>query len=98
MIKDEGVKRNATKSSSLLEDGLFEGDLAITEDLVHQHYNFSSLPGGEKDMKHEDEGVGTETTYQGRQKFSKRAARACSSRWWKNGIVSYQFHPAYKQI
>ena len=75
LIKD-GVEKKAIQYSSLLEDGPFEGDLAIHEDLIRQHYNFSSLPGGEKYMTHEDEGMGTETTDQGRQKFSKQAAGA----------------------
>ena len=29
-IKDGGVEINATQKSSLLEDGLFEGDIAVT--------------------------------------------------------------------
>ena len=54
-IKDEGARKNATLKFSLLEDGLFEGDIAITEELIRQHYNFSSIPGGEKYMTPENE-------------------------------------------
>ena len=39
-----GVEINATQISSLIEDGLFEGDIAISEELIRQHYNFSSIP------------------------------------------------------
>ena len=40
LIKD--IENNVTQNSSLLEDGLFEGDIAVTEEFIHQHYNFSS--------------------------------------------------------
>ena len=44
-IETEG---SSTPKYTLLEDGLFEGDLKISEDFIRKHYNFSSIPGGEK--------------------------------------------------
>ena len=85
LIMDEDAENNGTQKSSLLEDGLFEGDIAITEDLIRQHYNFSSIPGGEKYMKHKDEGG---------EGISKRAAARGNysmHQLWTNGIVPYKF-------
>ena len=88
LMMDEDAENNGTQKSSLLEDGLFEGDIAITEDLIRQHYNFSSIPGGEKYMKHEDE---NNVTSEGEEGISKRAAVRSNLRLWTNGMVSYQF-------
>ena len=88
LIMDEGVEKNATQKSSLLEDGLFEGDIVITEDLIRQHYNFSSIPGGEKYMTHEDK---NNVTTEGGEAISKRAAVRSNLRLWTDGVVPYQF-------
>ena len=85
LIMDEDAENNGTQKSSLLEDGLFEGDIAITEDLIHLHYNFSSIPGGEKYMTHKDE------TTEGGEGISKRAAVRSNLRLWTNRIVPYKF-------
>ena len=86
-----GVEEITPQNLSLLDDGLFEGDLAITEDLIRQHYNFSSIPGGERYMRDEDEeGVATEIGEDG-QTSRKRAAVRGDRRLWRNGIVPYQF-------
>jgi len=87
LTKDEGAEKN---ESSLLIDGLFEGDLAITEEFIRQHYNFSSIPKVEEYMSHEDEGdVATEST-EGGQRINKRAAKR-NLLLWTNGIVPYKF-------
>ena len=88
-IKD-GVTKNATQNSSLLIDGLFEGDLAITEEFIRQHYNFSSISKVEEYMSQEDEDdVATETT-EGGQKLNKRAAKR-NLLLWTNAVVPYKF-------
>ena len=88
LMMDEDAENNGTQKSSLLEDGLFEGDIAITEDLIRQHYNFSSIPGGEKYMTHEDE---NNVTTEGEEGISKRAAIRSNLRLWTNGKVPYRF-------
>ena len=91
MTKDEGAEKNDTQTFQLLEDGLFEGDLAITEEFIRQHYNFSSIPKVEEYMSLKDkDDVATETTEGGR-KFNKRAAKSGTSGFWPNGIVPYKF-------
>ena len=88
LIMDEDAENNGTQKSSLLENGLFEGDIVITEDLIRQHYNFSSIPGGEKYMTHKDE------TTEGGEGISKRAAARGNysmHQLWTNGIVPYKF-------
>ena len=67
---DGGIGKIVVQKFSLLEDGLFEGDIETTEDIIRQHYNFSSIPGGEKYMTHEDEN--NVTTVSG-EEISKRA-------------------------
>ena len=81
LIKDEGIEINAMHNSSLLEDGLFEGDIAVTEELIHQHYNFRSIPGGEA---YDDE---DDATTEGGQMFNKRAAKRSTYRLWRNATV-----------
>ena len=88
MTKDEGAEKNDTQTFQLLEDGLFEGDLAITEEFIRQHYNFSSIPKLEEYKDQDD--VATETTEGGR-KFNKRAAKSGTTGFWPNGIVPYKF-------
>ena len=89
LIKDdEGIEINATQNSSLLEDGLFEGDIAVTEVFIHQHYNFSSIPEGEEYMTYDDE---DDATTEGGQMFNKRAAIRSAYRLWRNATVPYQF-------
>ena len=77
-----------TQKFSLLEDGLFEGDIEVTEEFIRQHYNFSSIPGGEKYMTHENE---NDVTTEGGEIMNKRAAVKSNYRLWTNGIVPYQF-------
>ena len=88
LIKDEGAGKNVTQKFSLLEDGLFEGDIEVTEEFIRQHYNFSSIPGGEKYMTHENE---NDVTTEGGEIMNKRAAVKSNHRLWTNGIVPYQF-------
>ena len=38
---------NGTIEHLFVENGLFEGDLKISEDFIYRHYNFSSIPNGE---------------------------------------------------
>ena len=71
LINDKGFKINATQKSLLLEDGLFEGDIAVTEELIRQHYNFSNIPGDEEHTTHQDE---DDVTTEGGQIFNERAA------------------------
>ena len=85
---DGGIGKIVVQKFSLLEDGLFEGDIETTEDFIRQHYNFSSIPGGEKYMTHEDEN--NVTTVSG-EEISKRGAIRSNHRLWPNGIVPYQF-------
>jgi len=69
---DGGVDEIATQKFSLLEDGLFEGDIKTTEDFIRRHYNLSSIPGGEKYMTHNDENI---VTTESGEEISKRAAK-----------------------
>ena len=48
--KEADVKDNSGYLFSLLdpENGLFEGDIEISEDLIRKYYNLSSMPGVEK--------------------------------------------------
>ena len=90
--QDTNLINDATQKSLLLEDGLFEGDIAVTEELIRQHYNFSSIPGGEEYMTQKDEN--NVTTEAGGEEISKRAAvSGYYSRYqlWTNGTVPYQF-------
>ena len=88
LINDGGVEINATQKSLLLEDGLFEGDIAVTEEFIRQHYNFSSIPGGEKYTTHQDE---DDAITEGRQMLNKRAAVRGTYRLWRNATVPYRF-------
>ena len=91
LINVGGVEINATQNPSLIEDGLFEGDIAISEELIRQHYNFSSIPGGEEYMTHQDE---NNVTTEVGEEISKRAAVSgyySRHQLWTNGIVPYQF-------
>ena len=88
LINDGGVKINVTQKSLLLEDGLFEGDIAVTEEFIRQHYNFSSIPRGEKYTTHKDE---DDVTTEGGQIFNKRAAVRGTYRLWRNATVPYRF-------
>ena len=45
---DQGAEMNRTYKYSLLKDGVFEGDIVISEELIRLYYNLSSIPGGEK--------------------------------------------------
>jgi len=91
LLKDEGIEINVTQKFSLLEDGLFEGDIAVTEEFIRQHYNFSSIPGGEKYMTYRDE---NNVTTDGGEEISKRAAVSgyySRHQLWTSGTVPYQF-------
>lgn len=54
LISSNDVRNNSAINSSdglsLLdpEDGLFEGDIKISEDLIRKYYNLSGMPGGEE--------------------------------------------------
>ena len=93
-----GAEMNGTYKYPLLKNGVFEGDIMISEELIRKYYNLSSIPGGEKyyelvaeeanDAK--DKAVET-TDREGKQKFEKRAARAYSYFLWPNASVPYRF-------
>ena len=76
-----------TQKFSLLEDGLFEGDIVVTEEFIRQHYNFSSIPGGEKYMTHENENNLTTGEI-----MNKRAAVRSNHRLWTNRISIFHQH------
>ena len=51
------LKLNEENSSLLAEDGLFEGDLKITESLIRAHYNLSEIDGLELESNRSRRGV-----------------------------------------
>ena len=84
---DENAEKNTSHKYSLLdEDGLFEGDIKISEELIRKYYNLSSIPGGE----YEDEDDVMED-FDNKMKFRKRAATAVRTHLWPNKRVPYQF-------
>ena len=79
------VKDNSGYPFSLLdpENGLFEGDIEISEDLIRKYYNLSSMPGVEKPA---EDGSKKENG-----NIEKRAAIADNLKQWRNAQVPYQF-------
>ena len=93
------VKYGASKNGShksLLVNGLFEGDLEISEEFILEFYDIKELlPGDENNyyndtkfmLEHEMKNI-DETE---KKKLEKRAARAGTSRLWINATVPYKF-------
>ena len=91
---EEGAEMNGTYKYPLLKNGVFEGDIMISEELIRKYYNLSSIPGGEKyyELVAEETDKSVETTdHEGKKRFEKRAAIASTSRLWPSARVPYQF-------
>ena len=89
LVTDEEIQKfdnNKTSKFSLqLKNGLFEGDIKVSEDLIYKYYDLSDLPG--------DEGY-NETMLQGNNigyGKQKRAASRDPTDLWPNARVPYQF-------
>ena len=95
LISSNDVRNNSTINSSdglsLVdpEDGLFEGDIKISEDLIRKYYNLSSMPGGEEPATEFANGSLKEDNGD----VEKRAALSDNLRLykWTNAIIPYQF-------
>ena len=96
-LQDNNAGDNSTRKYSLLdENGRFEGDIVISEELIREYYNlssFSSLPGSENDNKLEDEDSGDDLmeVSDSKKKIRKRAATSRRNLLWPNARVPYQF-------
>ena len=76
------IEKNNTHGS-LLVDGLFEGDLKISEEFIRQYYDFGSEAG--------DDDIHSDAEDKQKTGVEKRAARAGTTRLWTNAIVPYKF-------
>ena len=96
------VKGHGTYKYSLLEDGLFEGDIQISEEEIRLYYNLSSISGGEKyyEMMSDEEessqrnGTGMSAREGEKKVIHKRAATSgylSNHQLWVNAIVPYMF-------
>ena len=95
-IDAEGVEQNNSTDVDngtiehlhvFVENGLFEGDLKISEDFIRRFYNFSSIPEGEKYTTDQIE-LFDKTKYQIR---NQRAAVRDNIYLWRNGRIPYQY-------
>ncbi len=78
-----------------MKSGLFEGDLKLSKEFILDHYNFSSVPGGEKlrDLLIEvDDGSNSSKRIERRGAGKKGAINL-----WTNGIVRYRISSGISQ-
>ena len=80
------LRRN---TSNLLSNGLFEGDLKISDEIIRKHYNLSSVPGVE-DMIEKPEGNGNSLVQEDNIR-DKRAATSEDRALWVGNIVPYEY-------
>ena len=76
------------------DNDLFEGDIIISEDLIHKYYNLSSIPGGEEYymLMPSDEGISDDkVSKEEKHELEKRGAVANESMLWPNAEVPYHF-------
>lgn len=79
-IVDDGKK---ITHSSLLVDGLFEGDLELSEDFIRKFYDFGSVT--------EDGDIHNNMEDEAETGLEKRAARSNPTKHWTNARVYYKF-------
>ena len=91
-VTNNGVEYNGDYTFSLLTDGLFEGDIKMSEDDILKYYNLSSIPGGENLMTGNEDDSNKDIG--DKKNLEKRAATADNSLLWMNATVSYQFSPS----
>ena len=97
------VESNGTHKLSLLDqDGLFEGDIKISEDLIRKYYNLSSTPGGEKDtdkvMLGDEHDSFEDELDEDKHSLEKRGAVANDSMLWTNAEFHINFHQLFQLI
>ena len=85
-IADTSVNKTQT-NLHLYINGLFEGDLKISADLIRKVYNFSSIPGGEE-LFEVLEKVDDDLSGPG---IRDERAAGSDIKLWSNNIVRYQF-------
>lgn len=93
----EAAEKDDIDNLSVLEGDLFEGDIMISEDLIREYYNLSSIPGGEEYyvLMPTDEGNSDNTdmmeSREEKHVVEKRGAIANDSMLWPSAEVPYQF-------
>ena len=91
-VKDGSSKQNGTHTS-LLVNGLFEGDLEISEEFICEFYDIKELLPGDENNYYNDTNFMREHEMKnikenGNKKLEKRAAHAGTSRLWTNARMA----------
>ena len=92
---EDGASKNSSRKS-LLVNGLFEGDLEMSEEFIREFYDMESLLPGGDDIYHNDTDIVLEHQVESiaedkKMKLEKRAAKAGTSSLWTNARVPYTF-------